>query len=242
MKQHISLCNRDLICSIGALSLALGLVACEDARDANEGLGFPYLPGGSGDGDDTGEDSASDGDAGGNDGGDSGDAGTDGASGDGQDGGNSGDDDGTPTGGGGDTDAGDTDDAGYDDPYDADRDRCVEIINGYRETIGRAPLTRWTGQAAEECVDGQAKTDSLEYGGVHAEFGKCGEALQNEGGWAGPMYPGFEQNLQGMWNEGPGGGHYENMASAGITQVLCGFYQSTSGQYAGWWSAVQDFR
>jgi hypothetical protein len=234
--------NRSLNGLIGALSLSLGLSACVDDRDMDEGLDGVYGPGGGyEDGDDTGEDTEADSnDGGGGDGED--DAGTEDPPGDDGGGGDPGDDGDTSTGDGPDDGDDDEGDAGHDDPWNAERDLCLELINEYRATLGVSPLSRWTGQAAEECVDGQAKTDSLEYGGVHAEFGKCGEALQNEGGWNGPFSPGFEMNLDGMWGEGPGGGHYENMASPMVTEVLCGFYQSTTGQYAGWWSAVQDFR
>lgn len=41
-----------------------------------------------------------------------------------------------------------------------------------------------------------------------------------------------------MRNEGPGGGHYENMKSATATKVWCGFYTTPSGDV---WS-IQDFR
>lgn len=44
--------------------------------------------------------------------------------------------------------------------------------------------------------------------------------------------------LQGMWNEGPGGGHYENMKSPTAKEVWCGFYTAPDGAV---WS-VQDFR
>ena len=41
-----------------------------------------------------------------------------------------------------------------------------------------------------------------------------------------------------MWNEGPGGGHYENMKSPTAKEVWCGFYTAPDGAV---WS-VQDFR
>jgi hypothetical protein len=62
---------------------------------------------------------------------------------------------------------------------------------------------------------------------------------QNEcPGWPGPsntMIPGC---LKAMWGEGPGGGHYENMASTRYTKVACGFYVLPNGKV---WS-VQNFR
>jgi hypothetical protein len=41
-----------------------------------------------------------------------------------------------------------------------------------------------------------------------------------------------------MWDEGPGGGHYENMKSTDSTRVACGFYITPGGDV---WS-VQNFQ
>ena len=41
-----------------------------------------------------------------------------------------------------------------------------------------------------------------------------------------------------MWGEGPGGGHYVNMASTKYTKVACGFGKAANG---GIWAA-QNFR
>jgi len=41
-----------------------------------------------------------------------------------------------------------------------------------------------------------------------------------------------------MWGEGPGGGHYENMASRSYSEVGCGIYVTPSRDV---W-IVQDFR
>jgi hypothetical protein len=41
-----------------------------------------------------------------------------------------------------------------------------------------------------------------------------------------------------MWDEGPGGGHYENMASPNYSTVACGF-SATSGSSI--W-ALQNFQ
>jgi len=41
-----------------------------------------------------------------------------------------------------------------------------------------------------------------------------------------------------MWGEGPGGGHYENMASTRWKQVACGFATTSRGTY---WSP-QNYR
>jgi hypothetical protein len=113
---------------------------------------------------------------------------------------------------------------------------CVDIINQYRATLGRPALARWT--SAEACSDGEAKSDS-QTGKPHGAFGQCGEYGQNEcPGWSGPPQSLLPGCLKMMWNEGPGGGHYENMASTKFHQVACGF--SNMGTGSVW--AVQNFR
>jgi len=113
---------------------------------------------------------------------------------------------------------------------------CVATINEYRKTKGLTPFARWTD--AEACTDGEAQSDATTQKG-HGAFGKCGEFAQNEcPGWPGPaetMIPGC---LKAMWGEGPGGGHYENMASTKYTKVACGFGKAANG---GIWAA-QNFR
>lgn len=76
-------------------------------------------------------------------------------------------------------------------------------------------------------------------GRAHGAFGQCGELAQNEcPGWAGPPADMIGDCLQLMWDEGPGGGHYDNMASEGYSEAACGFYQLSDGDV---W-AVQNFR
>jgi uncharacterized protein YkwD len=113
---------------------------------------------------------------------------------------------------------------------------CVDAINKYRATLSLPPLARWT--SAETCADGQAKSDGST-NTAHGAFTKCGEYAQNEcPGWPGAPQAMIGGCLQMMWNEGPGGGHYENMAGKGWTQVSCGFATAANGSV---W-AVQDFR
>lgn len=117
---------------------------------------------------------------------------------------------------------------------------CVDTINAYRATLGRAPLARWTG--AESCADSQGFSDN-ETQTAHSAFGRCGERAQNEcPGWPGPSDVMIGNCLQAMWSEGPGTfpahGHYINMANAGYTKVACGFAVLANGKV---W-AVQDFQ
>ena len=118
---------------------------------------------------------------------------------------------------------------------------CVDTINGYRDTLALAHLSRWTD--AESCSDLEARSDS-ETGVPHGAFGTCGESAQNEcPGWGGPPEAMIESCLAMMWAEGPGEpfsehGHYLNMSNAGFTTVACGYYTTPEG--AVW--AVQNFR
>ncbi len=74
---------------------------------------------------------------------------------------------------------------------------------------------------------------------AHGAFGQCGEFAQNEcPGWGGAIETVLEGCLQAMWNEGPGGGHYETMRSGQYTEAACGMHQAADG---GWW-VVQNFR
>jgi hypothetical protein len=124
------------------------------------------------------------------------------------------------------------------DPYWAARTVCREAINGYREKRGLAPLYHW--KAGDTCADGQMRRDA-QLGQAHGSFGRCREATQNEcPGWSASSS--VEANvvacLEMMLAEGPGGGHYENMMSAGAAVVSCGFYKTPEG--ALW--MVQNFR
>ncbi len=118
---------------------------------------------------------------------------------------------------------------------------CVDTINQYRASIGRAPLARWT--EAETCVEDQGFADH-QSGTPHSAFGQCSEWAQNEcPGWPGPGLQMIESCLAVMWAEGPGQpysqhGHYINMANPGYTKVACGFAELPNGTV---W-AVQDFR
>src|SRR5262249_34010740 len=115
-------------------------------------------------------------------------------------------------------------------------DGCLSTINSFRSKVGLPAYERWT--KAETCAADQAKSDS-QTGAGHGAFSRCGEFAQNEC----PAYPfspaqALRECLAGMWQEGPGGGHYENMTSKQYTKVACGVFVTASGQT---W-AVQDFR
>ena len=127
-----------------------------------------------------------------------------------------------------------------DDAYASERRACVDRINGFRATLGLAPLAQWTEQ--EACTDGQAASDS-QTGDAHGKFGVCSEGAQNEcPGW-GSIQETIQGCLQSMWDEGPGEpfsehGHYINMSNPDYTRVACGFHETASGKV---W-AIQNFR
>jgi len=112
---------------------------------------------------------------------------------------------------------------------------CVKTINEYRATKGLPAYARWT--AIEACSDGEARSDG-ETKKPHGAFPGCGELGQNEcPGWDGPATTMIPKCLKAMWAEGPGGGHYEAMASKKYTKVACGF-ATVNGEV---WS-VQNFK
>ena len=114
------------------------------------------------------------------------------------------------------------------------RKACLDAINQYRSSIGRSALTLKADAGA--CLDKQSADDGA-VGGAHRNFGKCGESAQDEcPGWGGD--PGSAQAgcLKMMWAEGPGGGHYENMANPAYRQVACGY-----AQVGGKWWMIQNF-
>ncbi len=114
------------------------------------------------------------------------------------------------------------------------RQNCLAVINQYRASIGRPALTLRT--SASSCLDGQAASDGAA-GFAHGAFGKCGESAQDEcPGWNGSPASSQPGCLKMMWDEGPGGGHYENMANAAYKEVACGFAPVGNGYWM-----TQDF-
>jgi hypothetical protein len=112
---------------------------------------------------------------------------------------------------------------------------CVATINAYRASIGKKALARWSD--SEHCAGSEAESDSASER-AHGAFGDCGEMAQNEcPGWPGPAADVIKGCLKAMWSEGPGGGHYDNMAGS-YTKVDCGFSTLPNGDV---W-AVQNFR
>lgn len=117
------------------------------------------------------------------------------------------------------------------------RQSCVDRINAYRARVGAAPVARDPG--SESCADAESRDDARS-NRAHGTFGRCGERAQN----ACPNYPGrsteevLNKCLQQMFEEGPGGGHYDNMTNPKYTRAFCGFESMAGGRL---WT-VQNFR
>ena len=125
-------------------------------------------------------------------------------------------------------------------PAADDHQYCVDVVNRYRAMIGRAPLERAT--ELEAFADEGAEEDTRT-GWPHGHF----SSNTGSGAWAEneiPSWPGDEGSVRDvidegtemMWNEGPGGGHYENIIGD-FTGVACGIYFG-----GGVVTIVQDFR
>jgi len=113
--------------------------------------------------------------------------------------------------------------------------QCVDTINQYRAGVGLPALARWTD--GEGCADEEAESDSAS-GEFHGAFGSCGESAQNECPDYDSVSRVIDVCLELMWDEGPGGGHYDNMTNTSYAEVACGFATKSDGLI---WS-VQNFR
>jgi hypothetical protein len=139
------------------------------------------------------------------------------------------------------------------DEWEEGRQLCVDKINEYRATVGKAPLERW--KEAEDCVDAQAANDAkskIPHEGFQ-KIGGCGMGQNECPGYA-TVPDGLLQCLGQMWAEGPTPdgswdiphGHYMNMFGdytymgfqQHFTKVACGFAKASDG---GVWS-VQNFQ
>jgi hypothetical protein len=110
-----------------------------------------------------------------------------------------------------------------------DRQYCVDVINQFRASRLLPPLVR--SPALEQFAAEGAMFNVLAgpHGYFSSNFGRGGAMAENEvPGWqlSGSVRDVIFQGNQAMWNEGPGGGHYENMASLQYTQVGCGIHQT----------------
>lgn len=116
------------------------------------------------------------------------------------------------------------------DPFAAARDKCVALTNMYRARVGAPAVAR--DASGESCADRQSAADARQ-STAHGNFGSCGEFAQNTC----PNYPGANVDevmtrcFQQMFDEGPGGGHYDNMTRRKYTRVHCGFVDLGRGRF-----------
>ncbi|MES2356320.1 MAG: glycoside hydrolase family 19 protein [Pseudomonadota bacterium] len=111
---------------------------------------------------------------------------------------------------------------------------CVDENNRYRVTKGRSALQR---SGSLEQYAGESARYSQEKKRAHAYVADHGFP-QNHGAVGENMLPGWmgwsmngktmrqilSEGIKMMWDEGPGGGHYENMVSSNFNYVGCGIY------------------
>lgn len=222
---HFRLQHRTRNSPLVPLVVAMSVAACVAERDETE-LGGGWVP--PGEDEDVNDDGGEATDGGEDTGTDPGDPGDGDATDD--DGGSTSEDPLPPETGDDDTtDGGEQDDDEYTGPYPAERKRCVEMSNEFRQQMGIPLLQRYAEK--EECVDEQAKQESM-IDTPHGKLGLCGELRQNHGdgtGWE-PMEL-LEWLLNDQFNEGPGGPHYEQMLDPNMTRVACGFYQNPNGNF-----------
>jgi uncharacterized protein YkwD len=126
----------------------------------------------------------------------------------------------------------------------SDLQHCVDVINGYRAKVGASPLAR---SSALEAYAAAGATSDSQTNQPHGHFittagGGIAFAENEIPGWPLASYQTtanvIERGTLLMWNEGPGGGHYQNLVNTSFTQVGCGVHATTAG--AVW--VTQDFR
>ena len=128
-------------------------------------------------------------------------------------------------------------DGGSSGQYDAELQHCVDVTNQYRATNGKPPLTR---SAALEAFAAEGAQSDAASGSPHGHFiatqgGGVASAENEVPGWdisfgGGTISGVIDSGLQMMWDEGPGGGHYENMNSSDFTELGCGIYVTGANQ------------
>jgi len=116
-------------------------------------------------------------------------------------------------------------------PYGDELAFCVEETNRYRKRAGKPLLTRSSEleafAAAGAAVDAKAKQAHRHFSHV-AYPHPYREMGENEIPWwperqHGSVRDIIKFGLAGMWDEGPGGGHYENLVG-NFTRVGCGIH------------------
>ncbi len=128
--------------------------------------------------------------------------------------------------------------------YAAEKKLCLDTINTLRAQVGKPKVT-WS-KSLEAFADQGTRYDS-ERNKAHAHFGAFStradpsDAENAVPGWPIKQYKNVAavvaQGAKMMWDEGPGGGHYENIIG-NQTQLGCGIYVTPAG---GVW-VIHDFK
>lgn len=126
--------------------------------------------------------------------------------------------------------------------FQVEKKLCLDEINRYRATLGLKALA-WSA-ALEAYADEGARYDAAR-DKAHAHFGAVdpnpADAENEIPGWPLKDYKTVSavmvQGSKMMWDEGPGGGHYENIKGSHTT-VGCGIHITAAGDV---W-IIQDFR
>jgi hypothetical protein len=117
---------------------------------------------------------------------------------------------------------------------------CVDQTNAYRATVGLTPLLRSSDVEAFAAAAAESDAGTRiphNYFKTHAASGAENEILQWGAESSGGTVGGVIRNaLAGMWGEGPGGGHYQNMVNS-FDRVGCGVFVQ-----GGLVTLVQEFR
>ena len=143
--------------------------------------------------------------------------------------------------GGGDGDDTDAAPGGGGGMWEAELVFCVDETNRYRAMIDAPPLSR---NAALEAYAADGAEIDHQSGEAHKHFidtqgGGIAGAENEIPAWSvsqwGSVHDVIREGLELMWNEGPGGGHHDNMAG-GYQRLGCGIYRSGDAV-----TVVQDF-
>jgi uncharacterized protein YkwD len=128
--------------------------------------------------------------------------------------------------------------------YAAEKEACLDTLNALRATLGLKPVA-WS-KSLEAFADQGARYDS-ERNAAHQHFKDFStRAVPSDAenaipGWPMKSYKTVSavvaQGAKMMWDEGPGGGHYENI-KGDHTQVGCGVYVTPAGSV---W-VIHDFK
>jgi uncharacterized protein YkwD len=117
---------------------------------------------------------------------------------------------------------------------------CLSEVNRYRASIGRTPLVQSDElQAVASAAAQSDQKTNLAHGYFKTQsvaFAE-NEVLRLPTDSFASVHDLIGTSIASMWAEGPGGGHYDNIANARYTELGCGFYGAN-----GTLTFVHDFR